>query len=64
MNITASNTLELLTPEEFRKVFKISKSTEWRWQNERITNPLLIHGLKRYRKSDAELLIVQNQKGS
>jgi excisionase family DNA binding protein len=43
---------EFYTLEEVTKILKVSRTTLWRWRNERGLRMVRIHGVIRVRKSD------------
>lgn len=55
---------EYLTPSEMCQALKISTVTLWNWDKKGITRPLRVGNLKRYRKSDLELIMVEFGKTS
>ena len=50
---------EYLTPDQFCEVLGISKVTLWNYDKKGITRPLRIGNLKRYRRSDLEIIMVE-----
>ncbi len=50
---------EYLTPAEMAQFLKISMVTLWHWDKKGITRPLRVGNLKRYRRSDLELIMVE-----
>ena len=55
---------EYLTPSEMAQFLKISMVTLWHWDKKHITRPLRVGNLKRYRRSDLELIMVEFEKGN
>jgi hypothetical protein len=53
---------EYLTPAEMAQFLKISMVTLWHWDKKHITRPLRVGNLKRYRRSDLGLIMVEFEK--
>lgn len=51
----------LLTGEQVCKMLSISRVTLWDWDKKRITDPVRLGNLKRYRLSDIEELIKKKE---
>lgn len=58
---TPINPEEYLTSGEMAKLLKISLVTLWSWDKKGITRPLRIGNAKRYRRSDLEKILCNEQ---
>lgn len=59
---TPDTTEEYLTPQQFADILQISLVTLWSWDKKQITRPLRIGTQKRYRKSDIEKILINENK--
>jgi predicted DNA-binding transcriptional regulator AlpA len=54
----ADLTKELLTTDEVVSMLKVSKMTLWRWDKNELLTKISVGGVRRYRRSEVEALIV------
>jgi len=52
---------EYLTPQQLAEALQVSLVTLWHWDHKGITRPLRIGNAKRYRRSDLEKILKEQQ---
>ncbi|MDD5855294.1 MAG: helix-turn-helix domain-containing protein [Prevotella sp.] len=51
--------VKLYTPEQVQEILSVSSVTLWRWAKSEYLKPIYIGGKKRYKKSDIDKLIAE-----